>query len=190
MEHQTMIKITVVTGNLKKAKEIETITGFPVENVDLEIKEIQSLSVADVAKEKAIAAYQRLQRPVVVDDTGMSIVALGGLPGALVSWFLDSIGPEGILRLLGDNRDRRATVSTCIGYCDGGEVRVFEGVIEGSVSLGLRGTNGFGYDPIFVPMGESKTYAEMTADEKNARSMRSIALSKLKTYLEERTKAS
>lgn len=185
-----MTKITVVTGNLNKAKEIETITGFPVENVDLEIREIQSLSVADVAREKAIVAYQRLQRPVVVDDTGMSIVALGGLPGALVSWFLDSIGPEGILRLLGDSKDRRATVSTCIGYCNGSEVQVFEGVIEGTVSHGLRGTNGFGYDPIFIPAGENKTYAEMTPAEKNARSMRSIALSKLKAYLEERASAS
>ncbi len=179
-----MTKITVVTGNLNKAKEIETITGIPVENVDLEIKEIQSLSVAEVAKEKAIAAYQQLKRPVVVDDTGMSIVALGGLPGALVSWFLDSIGPEGLLRLLGDRSDRKATVSTCIGYCDGSGVQVFEGIVEGSISQSLRGTNGFGYDPIFVPSGEHKTYAEMSAAEKNARSMRSIALAKLKSYLE------
>jgi XTP/dITP diphosphohydrolase len=78
MEKQTMKKIIVVTGNEKKAKEIEAITGLSVENVDLEIKEIQSLIVADVAKEKALAAYQRLHVPVIVDDTGMAIAALGG----------------------------------------------------------------------------------------------------------------
>jgi XTP/dITP diphosphohydrolase len=184
MEQPTMKTITVVTGNINKAKEIEKITGFPVENFDLQIKEIQSLSVAEVAREKAIAAFQSLKRPVIVDDTGMSIAAIGGLPGALVSWFLDSIGPEGILRLLGDNSDRRAIVSTCVAYCDGDKVEVFEGAVEGTISDRPRGENGFGYDPIFVPAGGEKTYAEMSSAEKNAVSMRSIALGKLKSFLE------
>jgi XTP/dITP diphosphohydrolase len=62
-------------------------------------------------------------------------------------------------------------------------VQLFEGVIEGTISREMRGTNGFGYDPIFIPNGQSKTYAEMTVEEKNAVSMRSIALSKLRQYL-------
>jgi non-canonical purine NTP pyrophosphatase (RdgB/HAM1 family) len=178
-----MKKITVVTGNSNKAREIEAITGTSVDSIDLDIKEVQSLSVAEVAREKALAAYRALGVPVVVDDTGMSIVALAGLPGALVAWFLDTIGPQGILRLMRENEDRRASVSTCIAYCEGSDVQLFEGVIEGTISREMRGTNGFGYDPIFIPNGQSKTYAEMTVEEKNAVSMRSIALSKLRQYL-------
>ena len=178
-----MKKITVVTGNSKKAKEIEALIGAPVESASLDIKEIQSLSVGEVAREKAFAAYRALGVPVVVDDTGMNIAALGGLPGALVFWFLDTIGPEGILHLMRESEDRRASVSTCIAYCEGPDVQLFEGIIEGTVSTEIRGTNGFGYDPIFIPNGQSKTYAEMTSEEKNAISMRSIALSKLRDFL-------
>jgi XTP/dITP diphosphohydrolase len=178
-----MEKITVVTGNSNKAREIAAITRISVDQVDLDIKEIQSLSVAEVAREKALAAYRALGAPVIVDDTGMSITALGGLPGALVTWFLGAIGAEGILRLMRDSEDRRASVSTCIAYCEGSDVQLFEGVIEGTVSREIRGTSGFGYDPIFIPNGQSKTYAEMTAEEKNVVSMRSIALSKLSQYL-------
>jgi XTP/dITP diphosphohydrolase len=178
-----MKTITVVTGNSNKAREIAASIGAPVETASLDILEIQSLSVAEVAREKALAAYRALGVPVVVDDTGMNIAALGGLPGALVFWFLDTLGPEGILRLMRDQSDRSASVSTCIAYCDGPDVRLFEGVVEGTLSSESRGTNGFGYDPIFIPDGQSKTYAEMTAEEKNALSMRSIALSKLRDFL-------
>jgi non-canonical purine NTP pyrophosphatase (RdgB/HAM1 family) len=178
-----MKKITVVTGNSNKTREIEAITGASVDSIDLDIKEVQSLNVNEVAREKALAAYRELGVPVVVDDTGMSIVALAGLPGALVAWFLDTIGPDGILRLMREREDRRASVSTCIAYCEGSLVQLFEGVIHGTISTEMRGTNGFGYDPIFIPNGQSKTYAEMTADEKDAVSMRSIALSKLRQYL-------
>ena len=101
----------------------------------------------------------------------MNIAALGGLPGALVFWFLDTLGPEGILRLMRDQSDRSASVSTCIAYCDGPDVRLFEGVVEGTLSSESRGANGFGHDPIFIPDRQSKTYAEMTAEEKNALSM-------------------
>jgi XTP/dITP diphosphohydrolase len=181
-----MKRITVVTGNSKKAKEIEALIGAPVESACLDIKEVQSLSVGEVAREKAFTAYRALGVPVVVDDTGMNIAALGGLPGALVFWFLDTIGPEGILRLMRDSEDRRASVSTCIAYCEGPDVQLFEGIIEGTVSMEIRGTNGFGYDGIFVPNGQSKTYAEMTTEEKNTISMRSIALSKLRDFLVQR----
>jgi XTP/dITP diphosphohydrolase len=178
-----MKKITVVTGNSNKAREIEAITGISVNQVDLDIKEIQSLSVGEVAREKALAAHRALGVPVVVDDTGMSIEALGGLPGALVAWFLDAIGAEGILRLMRDSEDRRASVSTCIAFCEGSDVQLFEGVIEGTISRKMQGTSGFGYDPIFIPNGHSKTYAQMSPEEKNAVSMRSIALSQLAKFL-------
>lgn len=175
--------IVVVTGNKGKAAEIEAITGYLVEAVNLDIQEVQSLDVEVVAKEKALAAYRQLSRPVVVDDTGMTIEALKGLPGALVSWFLDTLGPEGIVRLIVGESNRKASVSTCIGYADATGAYTFVGTIYGALTTEPRGAGGFGYDPIFVPDGQDRTYAEMTSEEKNAQSMRKEALIKFRDFL-------
>jgi XTP/dITP diphosphohydrolase len=70
-----------------------------------------------------------------------------------------------------------------VAYCDDSGAQLFEGEIHGTISTELRGTNGFGYDSIFIPNGQSKTYAEMNSEEKNAVSMRGIALSKLRQFL-------
>lgn len=175
--------LVVVTGNKGKAAEIGAITGLNVEAVNLDIAEIQSLDVEEVAKQKALSAYNLVKRPVVVDDTGMNIDAIKGLPGALVAWFLDTLGPEGILRLVDNEANRKASVSTCIGYADESGARTFLGTINGSLTSECRGTNGFGYDPIFVPDGQNRTYAEMSSDEKNSHSMRKEALVKFKEFL-------
>jgi XTP/dITP diphosphohydrolase len=119
----------------------------------------------------------------VVDDTGMAIAALGGLPGPLVAWFLERLQPRGIVGLLAGQGDRRAEVSTCIGYADERGARTFLGTVAGAVPLEPRGDGGFGYDSIFIPDGQAKTYAEMTVDEKNAASMRRVALEKLRDFL-------
>jgi non-canonical purine NTP pyrophosphatase (RdgB/HAM1 family) len=182
-----MNKILVATGNKKKAEEISEILGREVECIKLDLPEVQSLSVFEVAERKAKDAYALVNTPIIVDDTGMSIQALNGLPGALVSWFLDSVGNEGVLRLLGDETNRSATVSTAIGYCDETGAHVFLGEVEGKVCYSEKGQEGFGYDPIFVPSGHKKTFAEMSPVEKNETSMRSIALGKLKAFLNETT---
>ena len=79
--------------------------------------------------------------------------------------------------------NRRASVSTCIAYADDNEVRTFVGTIRGQLAWESRGDNGFGYDPIFIPDGQDRTYAEMTSDEKNSHSMRSEALAQFKDFL-------
>lgn len=179
-------EILFITGNNKKAEEVRAITGLNVVAKNLDISEIQSLSVEDVAKAKALSAFQITGCPIIVDDTGMSIDALNGLPGALVVWFLDILKPEGILKLLTNESNRKASVSTCIAYADKTGVFAFTGIIYGEISGSLKGENGFGYDPIFIPDGYSKTYAEMTSDEKNQISMRKIALLKFKEFISKR----
>ena len=178
-----MKKILVITGNQDKADEISAITGLTVEAKKLELSEIQSLSAEEVAKKKAVAAYKIVRQPVLVDDTGMSIEALNGLPGAFVSWFLDSLGSQGILNLIKGQKNRKASVSTCIAYADVSGVQTFVGAVNGTIPTELRGDRGFGYDPIFIPNGNDKTYAEMTPEEKNEISMRKIALMKFKEYI-------
>ena len=179
-------EILFITGNNKKAEEVRAITGLNVLAKNLEILEIQSLDVEEVAKAKALSAFQATGFPVIVDDTGMSIAALNGLPGALVSWFLDTLKPEGILKLMASETNRKASVFTCIAYADQTGVFSFVGTIQGTISDSLRGENGFGYDPIFIPDSHDKTYAEMTADEKNEISMRKIALLKFKEFISKR----
>ncbi|NTU66986.1 MAG: RdgB/HAM1 family non-canonical purine NTP pyrophosphatase [Candidatus Moranbacteria bacterium] len=176
-------KILLVTGNPRKADEVRAITGIDVSAENLDILEIQSLDVEEVAKAKALAAFKATGLPVIVDDTGMSIDSLNGLPGALVAWFLDNIGPEGILRMMSGESNRKASVSTCIAYADEDGVHAFVGNVDGKIADSMRGNNGFGYDSIFIPDGYDKTYAEMTAEEKNGISMRKIALLKLKSFM-------
>lgn len=178
-----MQKILVITNSQGKANEISAITGLTVEAKKLELLEIQSLSVEEVAKKKVMAAYKIVRQPVLVDDTGMNIEALNGLPGALVVWFLDLLGPQGVLDLIANKENRKASVSTCIAYADANGVQTFVGTVNGTIPAELRGDEGFGYDPIFIPEGQDKTYAEMTVDEKNEISMRKIALMKFKDYI-------
>lgn len=175
--------LTVVTGNRSKAAEIEAITGCSVTLHELSLPEIQDLDVRKVAEAKALAAYQIIGSPLVVDDTGMAIEALRGLPGAFVSWFLDTLGPAGILELLPARASRVASVFTCIAFADSTGVRTFLGTIHGTLSHEPKGSHGFGYDPIFIPRGSLKTYAEMSSVEKNAISMRRLALEELTSYL-------
>lgn len=177
------VPILFATGNRAKATELAALLGRPVEAIKLDLPEIQSIDVAAVALAKARSAFAIVGRPVIVDDTGLSLDALNGLPGALVAWFLDRLGVDGLAALVKDHPLRKATASTAIGYADASGSHVFIGTVTGTVALSPRGTNGFGYDPIFCP-GEGKlTYAELTAEQKNATSMRADATRQLRNAL-------
>ena len=172
-----------VTSNAGKAREVAAILGTSVERLDLDLPEIQALDVTEVARHKAQAAFERVGRPVIVEDTGLSLDALGGLPGALVRWFLGTIGPAGICALIPADADRGAVARTAVAYGDGGEVEVFVGETRGSIVAAPAGAGGFGWDPIFRPDGAAGTFAEMDAAEKDAYSMRRRALEGLRERL-------
>ena len=176
-------EILFITGNKNKLEEVRAITGLKVVARNLDIPEIQALDVEEVAKAKALEAFKITGQPVIVDDTGMRIDALNSLPGALVAWFLDTLKPEGIVKLLLQEKNRKASVSTCIAYADQTGVFAFTGTVHGEIAESLRGESGFGYDPIFIPEGHNKTYAEMGSEEKNEISMRKIALTKFKEFM-------
>lgn len=180
-----MIKqINLITGNDGKAAEFAAMLGIEVTAVKRELPEIQSLDVREVAARKAADALQLLGEPVLVDDTGLAVEEWNGLPGALIAWFIDSVGPLGILNMAQGLTSRRATVTTALGYAAPGRpVQVFQGTLNGSLATSPRGTSGFGYDPIFIPEGETRTYAEMTPEEKNATSHRRLAVEQMKRSL-------
>ena len=105
-------------------------------------------------------AYTQLGEPVLVDDTGLTVHAWNGLPGALVAWFLDTVGAQGILNMATGLTDRRATVTTALGYADADGVQVFTGTVNGTLANEPRGTSGFGYDAIF-----HTAFAKASADQ-------------------------
>jgi len=175
--------ICLITGNAGKAREFSELLGFDIEHQKLDLTEVQALDVSDVAGAKAQEAFNILNRPVMVDDTGFSVHAWNGLPGAFIAWFLKTVDTGGLLKMAASLEDRGVDVTTAIGYADSSGVRVFTGTVTGTLPIEERGTEGFGYDPIFVPEGYDKTFAEMTADEKNAISMRRRAVDEMKRDL-------
>jgi XTP/dITP diphosphohydrolase len=162
-------RVALITGSAGKAAEYAAMLGIDVTPAKAELTEVQSLDVAVVAARKVTDAYAQLGEPVLVDDTGLTVHAWNGLPGALVAWFLDTVGAQGILGMAAGLTDRRATVTTALGYADADGVQVFTGTVNGSLATEPRGTSGFGYDAIFIPDADPghRTYAQMTSEEKN-----------------------
>ena len=164
---------------MHKAAEVERLLGFPVKHESVPGEEIQAMDLEPVVRHKAALAYTALRRPVLVEDTGLALSALNGFPGALIKWFLQSLGTDGICRLLQAEQaeiDRQAHATTVFGYHDGTTCHVFTGTVAGSIPDRPRGSQGFGWDAIFQPHGSPRTFAEMTDEEKDRFSMRRLAL--------------
>lgn len=175
--------LSLITGNAGKAREYADLLGIPVTPVQEDLLEVQSLDVEEVVRHKARDAYRAHGAPVLVDDTALVLEAWNGLPGALIVWFLKARGIEGLLKMAAGEVDRTATVTTALGYADADSVQVFTGTLRGTLTHAPRGTNGFGYDPIFLPDGSDRTYAEMDSDEKNQTSHRRRAVNNLRDGL-------
>lgn len=142
------------------------------------------------AEKKARTLAAHVGRPALADDTGLEVDALGGAPGVHSARFA---GPEAddaanrarLLRDLDGAPTRTARFRTVLAYADGDTVRFFDGVCEGTITDAERGTGGFGYDALFVPTeGDGRTFAVMTADEKNRISHRGRALDAFVAWLD------
>ncbi len=176
-----------VTSNAGKAREASQFLSRPVESHPLELLEIQSLSFDEVVRAKAIAAANRLGTAVLVDDSGLSFPAWNGFPGPFTRWTLEAAGLEGLAQMAGLLPGRRAEAVAVLGVARPGDrpgaVVVAEGRVLGTIAASPRGSNGFGWDPIFVPDGGDRTWAEMAGEEKNALSHRGRAFAALKALL-------
>ena len=176
--------LVFVTSSPHKHREAEAILAVPLERLVLDIPEPQGLDVVAVAREKARAAYSRLGRPVLVEDTSLELVALGGFPGPLVRWLLQAAGPAAIARMLDGFHDRSARARCAAVAWDGTREWLGVGEVEGAISSEPRGRGGFGWDAVFAPAwAGGATYAELPPDEKNARSHRRLALEALTRHL-------
>lgn len=186
--------ISFITGNAHKFNEVMNI--FEIKNVKYQLKqlnlnpiEIQAENIKEVAKYKLNSVRNQVEGSCFIEDAGFFVdTPLHGFPGVYSSYIFKTIGNEGILKLIDDVENSKAHFSAIIAlYFDPLEkIFLFEGIVEGKVSRQIRGSEGFGFDPIFIPnIIPKKTFAELTTTQKNEISHRGKALEKLIKFLEE-----
>jgi len=151
--------------------------GYELEHLKTTYPEVQ----ADTIEETIVPGLQwlmeRYDRPMMIDDSGLFIDGLNGFPGAYSAYVFKTIGCDGILRLMEGMKVRSARFECCIGYMNpGGKPSISKGVSKGSISKEKAGSGGFGYDPVFIPEGYSKTFAQFEISEKNKISHRGRAI--------------
>lgn len=171
-----------ITGSKHKFAEIKAVIP-EVEQLERDLTEVQELDAHKIIAAKLFEARTHHGNTFIVEDTSLYFDALGGLPGPLIKWFMKSIGNEGLYKLAQIFGNFGATAKTIIGYVDEkGKMEFFEGEVKGKI-VEPRGETTFGWDPIFMPEGYQKTFAELSAKEKNSISMRRLAAEKLKAHL-------
>lgn len=172
-----------VTGSLHKFSEARHVLAeYKVATALLNIKalEIQDDNIENIAKASAIDAVEKCGLPVFVEDAGLFIDALGGFPGPYSSYIYRTIGPQGILKLMDKVEKRDAYFHSVVVFSSSEKPpKCFHGRVKGKISREERGNLGFGFDPVFEPLGgRGKTFAEMSTKEKNRYSHRARALRK------------
>ena len=154
-------KITYVTGNWAKiasAKQALEPLGFEIENIKIETPEIQADDVTEVAKYSAKWASEKLKCSVLKNDSGLFVESLKGFPGVYTHYAQDTIGEDGLLKLMEGVQDRKAYFKESVAYCEyGKEPIVFEGITKGSIAKQKSGKYGWSWDFVFIPEGETKT---------------------------------
>jgi inosine triphosphate pyrophosphatase len=175
--------INFITGNAGKFSEVSA--AMPdIAQLDLDLDEIQSLDPQRVIEHKLAQAAAQHNGEFIVEDTSLILGCLNGLPGTMIKWFEKSVGVPGIAELALRYEDHSAIARVTIGYRDSaGQTHYFTGEQTGQI-VAPRGTKSpFGWNPIFQPDGHEQTFAEMSVEEKNALSMRGIAVRKLVQHL-------
>jgi XTP/dITP diphosphohydrolase len=188
------MKLIFASNNEHKIREIKSILGNSFNllslsdiNISEDIPEDES-HLEGNALAKARYIHEATGMNVFADDTGLEIDALNGLPGVHSARFAgeskDSLANiEKVLSMLGSTKNRKARFRTVIALILGNKEYLFEGIVTGIVINEKKGEAGFGYDPVFIPEGGNKTFAEMEPDEKNKISHRARAIEKLKEFL-------
>ncbi|MBM3904334.1 MAG: RdgB/HAM1 family non-canonical purine NTP pyrophosphatase [Thaumarchaeota archaeon] len=161
-----------------EAKEILSSFGIKLGFFQVSLLEIQSDSLLEIAKAKALDAFAKCKKPIIIEDDALVIPSLGGFPGPYSSYVFDTIGNKGVVDLVKENR--AAKFYATISYCDKTTKSVlFEGITLGKIAKKISG-KGWGYDPIFIPRGKTKTYAQIP--DKNTVSHRYRALAKFASW--------
>jgi non-canonical purine NTP pyrophosphatase (RdgB/HAM1 family) len=177
------MNVVFVTGNPNKAKLFSELVGRHIPNQSADIDEIQSLDIVEVATKKAMAAYEIIKQPVIIEDAGIIIRSMGKMPGPFIKWFVDEIGVESICRLADKDPKRLAVAQDAYAYFDGQNIKYFLGSLEGKISDHPRGNGGWDWDRIFIPFDNDKTMAEMDKHEYEINHLRIKPMKEMKAFL-------
>lgn len=191
------MEICFATNNRNKLEEVRDILGegFRV----LSLSEIgcyddlpeEQQTLEGNSHQKAEYVYNKFNITCFADDTGLEVYALDGDPGVRSARYAgdhknNEDNVDLLLKNLKDKENRHAQFRTVITLVGPNRLKQFEGQIKGTITSGRKGTGGFGYDAVFVPVHHEKTFAEMSSLEKNNISHRSVAVNKLATYLKKK----
>lgn len=199
LQHVTMknTKLIIASKNKGKIDEIRMFIpgAFETEEAhQFDFDEFETTRTCQGnAAAKALACWRLTGLNCLADDSGLEVNALDGRPGVDSAFFAghprnDDRNISFLLDQMEGVVDRSASFLTVIALVLGGEVHLFEGRVLGTITNARRGSGGFGYDPVFIPEGEKRTFAEMSPEEKNSKSHRAFALAKLKAFLEKEIK--
>ncbi|MCU0798506.1 MAG: XTP/dITP diphosphatase [Candidatus Thermoplasmatota archaeon] len=179
----------IATTNVGKLREIERYLG----PLDIKVKQLETSFIevqADTLEEVVIYGMEKLMSEglsdmmFMKDDSGLFIDALGGFPGVYSAYVNRTLSCRGLLRLMEDIKERRAVFRTVLGLNEPGKgLTLLSGECRGTISDREAGKNGFGFDPVFVPEGHDRTFAQMTTEEKNSLSHRIRAVDELIKHL-------
>jgi XTP/dITP diphosphohydrolase len=189
------MQLVFATHNLHKLEEVKTllhsnITVLSLKDINYtdEIEENET-TLEGNALIKAKTIFKSIQENCFADDSGLLVDALNGEPGVYSARYAgsqknDNDNMNKLLDKLKDIENRKAQFKTVLALILNEKEYLFEGIVHGVIAHEKKGTQGFGYDPIFIPEGFSKSFAELTSSEKSMISHRSIALKKLITFLQ------
>ena len=189
--------LVFATNNMHKVEEVEALLPdfFKIKSLESigcteDIPENEP-TIAGNAIAKAQYVFDKFGIDVFAEDTGLEVDALNGDPGVYSARYAGAARDSKaniqlLLKNLEGKDNRSARFRTCMALILDGQTHLFEGIVEGAISLEMTGQEGFGYDPVFVPNGYSKTFAEMSLEDKSKISHRARALSKLIEFLLER----
>ena len=182
------MKLTFITSNKHKVEEI----GFELKKYGVELEQLnigygedKDADMEEVARKAAKELAEKLQKPVIMEDTGLYFKAYDNFPGAMPKFVFNGIGFDGIFRLL-EGKDRSAYFKTIIGFCEpGSEPVLFAGEMRGQITEEVHAPekDSMPYTHIFIPSGTNKVMIEMTIEEKNSVSQRGEAARKLGEFL-------
>lgn len=193
------MRLVFATNNAHKLGEVRQVVGEEFElqtlrecGIEEDIPENEP-TLEGNALQKARWVYKRTGTDCFADDTGLEVDALGGEPGVRSARYAteghdDEANKRLLLQRLDGCEDRQAQFRTVIALILGGKEYLFEGIVRGVITHEERGEGGFGYDPLFIPEGESLSFAEMSGEAKNAISHRGRAVAKLAAFLRQNSK--
>jgi inosine triphosphate pyrophosphatase len=177
-----MKEFLFVTSNRDKIDELIQLTNLQIKSVIYNAPEYQG-TIEKIAIEKSKHAASLLNYPVLVSCTSLEFHAMGNMPGPYIKWFIESCSLFRIYRMLSAFEDKTADEVCIYAYCEPGKEPVlFQGRQTGTIVPPI-GTNGFGWDPLFKPMGYEQTHGQLSVEVKNSVSSSSIAANKLMQYL-------